>query len=174
MWAPVWGAIQAGAPQQVPHPTPTFPLVKETPYWLWPSSHNRIIPRADNRFCHNFIIRMLFKEATIWFSAFVDILDFVHVLFHSYFVLELYFEQFSCHGPASARRLIKNLLTYLLNIELTGDELNGGDEGSEQNGSKNRTLRNACFEHELVEETSWPNFTYFILDPQRQIGLEPH
>ena len=35
--------------------------VKETPYGLRPSSHNRIIPRADNRFRRNFIIRMLYK-----------------------------------------------------------------------------------------------------------------
>ena len=37
-------------------------------------------------------------------------------------------------------------ILLLVNLELTGDKLNGGDEGSEQNGSKNRTLRNACFE----------------------------
>ena len=28
------------------------------------------------------------------------------------FCLELYFELFSCNAPASARRLIRNLLTY--------------------------------------------------------------
>ena len=38
-----------------------LPPVKETPYGLRPSSHNRIIPRADNRFRRNFIIRMLYK-----------------------------------------------------------------------------------------------------------------
>ena len=32
-----------------------------SPYGLRPSSHNRIIPRADNRFRRNFIIRMLYK-----------------------------------------------------------------------------------------------------------------
>ena len=30
------------------------------------------------------------------------------------FCIELYFELFSCNAPASARRVIKNLLTYLL------------------------------------------------------------
>ena len=34
--------------------------------------------------------------------------------FHSLFCIELYLELFSCNAPASARRLIKNLLTYLL------------------------------------------------------------
>ena len=38
-----------------------LPPVKETPYGLRPSSHNRIIPRADHRFRRNFIIRMLYK-----------------------------------------------------------------------------------------------------------------
>ena len=35
--------------------------VKETPYGLRLSAHNRIIPRTDNRFRRNFIIRMLYK-----------------------------------------------------------------------------------------------------------------
>ena len=37
-------------------------------------------------------------------------------------------------------------ILFLINIELAGDKLNGGDEGSEKDGSKNRTLRNTCFE----------------------------
>ena len=38
-----------------------LPPVKETPYGLRPSSHNRIIPSADNRFRRNFIVCMLYK-----------------------------------------------------------------------------------------------------------------
>ena len=34
------------------------------------------------------------------------------------FCIELYFGLFFCHAPASARRLIKNLLTYLLTYSL--------------------------------------------------------
>ena len=33
------------------------------------------------------------------------------------FCIELYFGLFFCHAPASARRLIKNLLTYLLTCD---------------------------------------------------------
>ena len=40
--------------------------------------------------------------------------------------------------------IIRILLS--INIELAGDKLNGGDEGNEKDGSKNRTLRNTCFE----------------------------
>ena len=53
------------------------------------------------------------------FSVFVDILDFVHVLFHTYFGLELYFEPFSCNAPASAKTFKKEftyLLTYFMLI----------------------------------------------------------
>ena len=39
----------------------SFPSEKETPYALHPSAHHRIIPRADNKFRRNFIIRMLYK-----------------------------------------------------------------------------------------------------------------
>ena len=75
MWAPVWGAIQAGAPQQDARPTPTSSpcerdsleppdsyrtLVGQVSYkcavGVW-----RFETRADNRFRRNFIIRMLYK-----------------------------------------------------------------------------------------------------------------
>ena len=44
----------------------SFPLEKVTPYALRPSAHHRIIPRADNKFRRNFIIRMLYRP---WFFS---------------------------------------------------------------------------------------------------------
>ena len=38
-----------------------LPPEKETPYALRPGAHRRIIPRADNKFRRNFIIRMLYR-----------------------------------------------------------------------------------------------------------------
>ena len=38
-----------------------LPPEKATPYALRPSAYQQIIPRADNKFCYNFIIRMLYK-----------------------------------------------------------------------------------------------------------------
>ena len=54
-------------------------------------------------------------------------------------------------------------ILLLVNLELTGDKLNGGDERSEQNGSKNRTLRNTCFEDRHKDhDNRWT--PYRILD----------
>ena len=62
-------------------------------------------------------------------------------------------------------------ILLLINIELAGDKLNGGDEGSEKDGSKDRTLRNTCFELGCGGDILTK---FHIMDPQRQVGLEPH
>ena len=52
--------------------------------------------------------KFVLGDKMMWYLRFCPC--FVSLLF----CIELYFELFSCNAPASARRLIKNLLTYLL------------------------------------------------------------